>query len=88
LLTVRGVELKTKVQRKAGRPARSRRRTIAELVQGRGSIAQFARDLSQISGEEVTWARVNNWILRDSVSKNMAVHVHKLTRAPLADLLS
>ncbi|MGZ5168967.1 MAG: hypothetical protein ACXWCY_16195 [Burkholderiales bacterium] len=80
--------MKTKAHRKVGQSARSHRRTIGQLVQERGSIAQFARDLSQISGEEVTWARVNNWILRDSVSKNMAVHVHKLTRAPLADLLS
>jgi hypothetical protein len=82
------VELKTKAHSKAGPLSRSRRRTIGQLVLERGSIAQFARDLSQISGEEVTWARVNNWVLRDSVSKNMAVHVHKLTRAPLADLLS
>jgi hypothetical protein len=79
--------VKTKVAKTVRRPARSRRRTIAQIVQQRGSIAQFARDLSHISGQDVTWARVNNWILRDSVSKSMAFYVHKLTRAPLADLL-
>ena len=75
---------KAKKTQKAGR---SRRRTIAQIVQERGSVAQFARDLSKVSGQEVTWARVNNWILRDSVSKSMAVYVHMLTRAPLTDLL-
>jgi len=80
-------ELKKKRAESLRPTARTRRRTIAQLVQARGSIAQLARDLSTLSGEVVTWARVNNWILRDSVSKNMAVYVHKLTRAPLSDLL-
>ena len=73
--------------KKTQKAVRSRRRTIAQIVQQRGSVAQFARDLSKVSGQEVTWARVNNWILRDSVSKSMAVYVHMLTRAPLTDLL-
>ena len=77
----------TRKAKKTQKAARSRRRTIAQIVQERGSVAQFARDLSKVSGQEVTWARVNNWILRDSVSKSMAVYVHMLTRAPLTDLL-
>ena len=77
----------TRKAKKTQKAARSRRRTIAQIVQERGSVAQFARDLSKVSGQEVTWARVNNWILRDSVSKGMAVYVHMLTRAPLTDLL-
>ena len=76
-----------KKAKKTQKAVRTRRRTIAQIVQERGSVAQFARDLSKVSGEEVTWARVNNWILRDSVSKSMAVYVHMLTRAPLTDLL-
>jgi hypothetical protein len=79
--------LETKSKKMQRKVVRSHRRTIGELIQERGSVAQFARDLSLVSGQEVSWARVNNWILRDSVSKNMAIHVHKLTRAPLADLL-
>jgi hypothetical protein len=67
--------------------SRSGHRSIAQLIRDRGSVAQFARDLSKISGRPVTWARVNNWIIRGSVSKAMAVYVHKLTGAPLADLL-
>jgi hypothetical protein len=76
-----------KKAKKTQKAVRTRRRTIAQIVQERGSVAQFARDLSKVSGQDVTWARVNNWILRDSVSKGMAVYVHMLTRAPLTDLL-
>lgn len=79
--------MKKKVAKSVRKPVRSRRRSIGKLIQDRGSVAQFARDLSKVSGQEVTWARVNNWILRDSVSKSMAVYVHLLTRAPLTDLL-
>ena len=67
--------------------AHSGRRPIAQLIRERGSVAQFARDLSKISGQPVTWARVNNWIIRGSVSKTMAVYVHKLTGVSLAELL-
>ena len=77
------------MKKKLYRPVRGapKRRTIGQLIQERGSVAQFARDLSKLSGQNVTWARVNNWIIRGSVSKSMALYVHKLTRAPLADLL-
>lgn len=77
--------MKKKAQKTVRGPLK--RRTIGQLIQERGSVAQFARDLSKLSGEKVTWARVNNWIIRGSVSKSMALYVHKLTRAPLADLL-
>ena len=79
--------MKPKMQTRR-KSARTRRKSVQQLVLERGSIAQFARDLSELSGQEVSWARVNNWILRDSVSKSMAIYVHQLTRAPLTDLLS
>ena len=79
--------MKKKIKSAQRRAAGARRKTIGELIQQWGSVAQFARDLSRLSGEDVSWARVNNWILRDSVSKSMAVYVHQLTRAPLTDLL-
>ena len=66
---------------------RRRRKTIAKMIEERGSTAQFARDLSKLSGQEITWSRVNNWKIRDAVSKNMVVYVHRLTGTPLIDLL-
>ena len=66
---------------------RSRRSSIAKLIEKHGSVAQFARDLSKLSKQEVTWAQVNAWKIRGAVSKDMIVHVHRLTGAPLVDLL-
>jgi hypothetical protein len=61
--------------------------SIADLIVNRGGVAKFARDLSQISGKQVTWGRVNNWKDRNSVSKSMVLYVHQLTGTPLKDLL-
>jgi len=61
--------------------------TIAEVIEGHGTVAQFARDLSRITGEEVSWARVNAWKLRNNIPKAMVLHVHKLTGIPLTELL-
>lgn len=66
---------------------RSRRNSIAKLIERHGSVAQFARDLSKLTKQEVTWAQVNNWKIRGAVSKDMIVHVHRLTGVPLIDLL-
>lgn len=71
-----------KVRRKTKRGA-----SIADLIAKRGGVAKFARELSQLSGEQVTWGRVNNWKDRNSVSKSMVLYVHQLTGAPLKDLL-
>jgi hypothetical protein len=60
---------------------------IQKLIEERGGVAQFARDLSRVCGYAVPWATVNNWKLRGAVSKGMVLHVHPLTRAPLTDLL-
>jgi hypothetical protein len=79
--------MKKKIAKTIRGRARPGRRSLAQVIRERGSVAQFARDLSKLSGEPVTWARVNNWIIRGSVSKTMAVYVHKLTGAPLAELL-
>ena len=65
----------------------SRRKSVAKLIEQRGSVAQFARDLSRLCGRKVTWGCVNNWKIRNSVSKNMVIYVHQLTGAPLTDLL-
>ena len=79
---------------KAKRTAKKRRqqsrsggKSIAKLIEQRGSVAQFARDLSRLCGWEVSWGCVNNWRLRNTVSKHMAIHVHRLTGAPFTDLL-
>ena len=66
---------------------RSRRYSIAKLIEKHGTVAQFARDLSKVAKQEVTWAQVNAWKIRGEVSKDMILHVHRLTGAPLADLL-
>jgi hypothetical protein len=75
--------------RKKTAPARTaaRRHPIAKLIEARGGVAQFARDLSRVSGEDITWSRVNNWKIRNTLPKTMVVYVHQLTGAPLKDLL-
>ena len=60
---------------------------IAKLIEERGGVARFARDLSKVCGYEIGWERVNNWRIRGAVSKGMVLYVHQLTRAPLRDLL-
>ena len=63
-------------------------KSIAALIDTyRGARAQFARDLSKLSGQQIRWERVNGWIERNSVPKSMVLYVHRLTGAPLADLL-
>jgi hypothetical protein len=66
---------------------RSRQSSVAKLIEKHGTVAQFARDLSKVSKQEVTWAQVNAWKIRGAVSKDMILHVHRLTGAPLIDLL-
>ena len=64
-----------------------RRFPVAKVIATRGTVAQFARDLSRVAGHEVTWARVNAWKLRNSIPKEMVFAVHRLTRVPLSQLL-
>jgi hypothetical protein len=69
-------------------PKTSRRRfAVARVIATRGTVAQFARDLSNVTGHEVTWARVNAWRIRNSIPKEMVFPVHRLTRVSLSKLL-
>ena len=84
----------TRAGAKGGQPikkrqaqTRSRHSSIARLIEKHGSVAQFARDLSTVAKQQVTWAQVNAWKIRGAVSKDMILHVHHLTGAPLAELL-
>lgn len=81
-----GIARRKPVKKRAAQP-RSRHGSIAKLIERHGSVAQFARDLSKLAKREITWAQVNNWKIRDAVSKEMILHVHHLTGAPLTDLL-
>lgn len=75
-------------QQKSPRLKRPQRRvSVAKVIATRGTIAQFARDLSKVSGQEVTWARANAWKLRDAIPKQMVLHVHRLTGIPISRLL-
>jgi hypothetical protein len=79
-------------KRRAARPnpkreAAGRRVSIAKLITERGTVAEFARELSRLTGEEISWARVNAWKIRDAVPKHMLLHVHKLTGVELSKLL-
>jgi|SoiMethySBSTD1v2_1073268.scaffolds.fasta_scaffold25568_3 hypothetical protein len=65
----------------------ARRFPVAKVIATRGTVAQFARDLSRVTGQRVTWARVNAWKIRDSIPKQMVFHVHKLTGIALSKLL-
>jgi hypothetical protein len=74
----------------AGRngPQRAGKRvSIAKLISDRGTVAQFARDLSRLTGQEISWGRVNAWKIRDAVPKQMLLHVHELTGVELSRLL-
>jgi hypothetical protein len=73
--------------RKRQAQTRSRESSVAKLIAKHGTVAQFARDLSKVAKQEVTWAQVNAWKIRGAVSKDMIVHVHRLTGAPLIELL-
>lgn len=57
------------------------------MLTSRGTLADFARDVSKVSGENVIWERVWGWVVRGSVSRKMVPHVHRLTRAPLKELI-
>jgi hypothetical protein len=81
-----GIARRQPVKKREAQP-RSRHRSIAKLIEKHGSAAQFARDLSRLAKQEVTWAQVNNWKIRDAVSKDMILHVHRLTGVPLTELL-
>jgi len=61
--------------------------SVARIITTRGTVAQFARDLSKVSGQEITWARVNAWKIRDTVPKQMLLYVHRLTGIALTRLL-
>jgi len=76
-----------KSKRKPRGKARSKKSIASLIGHQRGSIAQFARDLSKISGRQVKWGTVNNWKLRNRVPRGWVLHVHKLTGARLEDLL-
>ena len=68
--------------------SRPRKRiSVANVIRTRGTVAQFARDLSKVSGQEITWARVNAWKIRDAIPKQMVLHVHRLTGIELTELL-
>lgn len=73
-------------QRKKKHKARNGK-AIATLIEQRGGVAQFARDLSKVSGKPVSWGCVNAWKIRNTISKGMVLYVHQLTGAPLQDLL-
>ena len=68
-----------------GRPRK--RISVANVIRTRGTVAQFARELSKVSGQEITWARVNAWKIRDAIPKQMVLHVHRLTGIELTELL-
>lgn len=78
---------KKMIRKQPSKRLAARQRKIAKLIRKHGSIAQFARDLSKLRGQDVSWERVYQWTLRDSIPKDMARHVHKLTGVPLIDLL-
>jgi hypothetical protein len=70
------------------RRKKTQRKTIADVIgRHRGARAEFARRLSRLSGQKVTWARVNHWVENNSVPKGMLLYVHRLTGVPLTDLL-
>lgn len=73
--------------RRRASPLRRRRKTVEEIIHARGTVAQFARDLTQLSGERITWARVNAWKLRNNIPKHMVMHVHRLTGISIVNLL-
>jgi hypothetical protein len=64
-----------------------KRISVAEVIGNHGTVAQFARDLSNMTGGEISWGRVNAWKLRNNIPKSMVLHVHELTGIPLSKLL-
>lgn len=52
-----------------------------------GSPAFLARQLSKVSGAEVTRQRVHGWRLRGVFPRDMMVHVHTLTSIPLQRII-
>jgi len=76
-----------RTKRSAPLTRKQKRKSVAEVIGNHGTVAQFARDLSKITGDEISWARVNAWKLRDNIPKTMLLHVHRLTGIPLSKLL-
>jgi hypothetical protein len=60
---------------------------VYRLLTRRGTLADFARDLSDVSGEDISWERLWGWVQRGAVSRRMVPHVHRLTRVPMKDLI-
>ena len=52
-----------------------------------GSAAEFARRLSEVSGEEITRQRVHGWRLRGIFPRSMMVNVETLCKIPLEELI-
>jgi hypothetical protein len=79
--------VKTTKQSKNRRPrSHSRRISIADLLgHHRGAMAQFARDLSRVSGQNVTWDRVNHQIrlLMRSVTQDRRGKATMISNCPM-----
>ncbi len=75
------------LRKETKRKVTAKQRRIVKLIESQGTLAQFARDLSAISGKEVTWTTVWGWVRRGTISKRMLVPVQKVTGVPLEKLL-
>ena len=64
-----------------------RQRKLAQLLEGKGNLADFARNLSKVIRKPVAWETVYAWIQRGSVPKGMLLHVQKVTGARIDQLL-
>ena len=76
-----------KRSQRSTRSATYKKRKRVSVIETHGTVAQFARDLSRITGDEISWAHVNAWKLRNNIPKSMVLHVHTLTGIPLSKLL-
>lgn len=57
------------------------------LAKFEGSQARFARELSKVSGEDVSRQRVFGWYMRGTIPRDMLVHVETLCGIPLEELI-
>jgi hypothetical protein len=78
---------KKATKKRVARALTPRQKRIAKLIKQRGSVADFARDLSRLTGRPVSWETVYGWIRRGGIPKRMLLPVHQLTGAPFVDLL-
>lgn len=63
-------------------------KSVAALIeQSSGSVAQFARELSRVSGERVPYKRVYDWRARNHIPRKMVLHIYRLTGIPTEGLL-